>query len=109
MSERMKLKNLLLAVLKNTGRPTVKEMEKIKVEKKILTSPKFEGDSKIGMILFCGMAKLQEISDDEVMDFLCIEGAPELEYKLKEFSKLMAEDREFQVKIKLVNNYLNLL
>lgn len=101
--------NLLLeAVLKNTIRPTEKEMSKIRVEKKILTSPKMEGDSKIGMILFCGIATLQGLSEEGIMDFLCIEGKPELDYKIEEFSRLMRDDHGFGVKIKLINNYLNL-
>jgi len=108
MNEYGTLNLLLEAVLKNTVRPTEKEMAKIKVDKKILTSPKMEGDSKIGMTLFCGIARLEKISDESVMDFLCIEGSDELEYKNNEFCRLMMDDKEFGIKIKLVQNYLRL-
>lgn len=102
------LSTLLAAVTKNTVRPTEKEMEKIKVDKKILTSPKMEGDSKIGMILFCGVAKMLKISDEAVMDFICIEGQPELDNKVEEFYKMIMNDQEFCVKMKLVTNYMRL-
>jgi hypothetical protein len=108
MTDREILIKLHSAVLKNTGRPLPEELEKIKVDKKILTSPKFEGDSKTGTILFCGVAKLNGIDDDSIMDFLCIEGKPELVNKTNEFSELFANNKEFAVKVNLIQNYLKI-
>ena len=108
MTEYDEMCKLFIAITKNTIRPTPKEMEKIKVEKKILTSPKMEGDSKIGMILLCGMASSARISDKAIMDFACIEGEPELKYKIEEYYRMLSDDHRFQNKITLINNYLNL-
>jgi hypothetical protein len=108
MTDREYMAKLKLAVMSNTGRPYPEEMKNIKVEKKILTSPKMEKDSKRGMVLFCGLASAHGVSNEEIMDYLCIEGLPELEYKVDEFHKLMQESRRFQNKIILINNYLKL-
>ena len=106
MTDRDFLAKLKQAVISNTGRPYAKEMKNIKVEKKILTSPKMEGDSKVGMVLFCGIASSKGVSDEEIMDFLCIEGVPELKNKIDEFHNLMQNNGRFQNKITLINNYL---
>lgn len=108
MTDREFLSKLFDAVNKNTGRPYQSEIKNIKVEKKILTSTKMEGDSKVGMVLFCGLAHKEGISDEEIMDFICIEGLPELRYKVDEFFSKLKESSRFQTKVKLINNYLKL-
>jgi hypothetical protein len=111
MKIRRELARLERAVVVNTSRPDAAEMKKIKVRKKILTSLKLEGDSKLGMILFVGVAESMGMNKDHVIDFLGLEFAGEYDHKLNEFSKYKTHEDEdirkrFANKIKLINNYL---
>ena len=117
------LEKLSDAVLANTSRPTPDEEENIQVQKKIMTSLKLEGDSKMGMILFIGMAHGKH-RPSETMDFLGIEFSEEYAHKLSEFDRYMnlpdvkIGERKItkepimgnrtKNKVKLINNYLNL-
>ena len=117
------LKRLSAAILANTSRPTADEEENIQVQKKIMTSLKLEGDSKMGMILFVGIAQGQ-CKPSEIMDFLGIEFAEEYAHKRNEFDRYMnlpdvkLGERKLtkepimgnrtRNKVKLINNYLKL-
>ena len=118
MSKRF-LVRLERAVLANTHRPKEDEMKKIEVHKKIMTSLKLEGDSKMGMILFIGIAVRDHIPPNEIIDYLGIEFPEEFMHKLQEFDRyIMAPDEPIgpigqlgnrtKNKIKLIDNYLNL-
>ena len=118
------LKRLNAAVLANTSRPTPDEEEDIKVHKKIMTSLKLEGDSKMGMILFVGIAKEYGISTSRIMDYLGIEFGNEFIHKSSEFNRYMSlpdiqlgERKLTKIpimgnrtknKVKLINNYLKI-
>ena len=102
------------AVLANTHRPDEAEMEEIKVHKKIMTSLKLEGDSKMGMILFVGIAKSLGASRDEIIDHIGLEFIEEYNHKFSEFNRYLAHKNHhtrirFENKIKLINNYLTLI
>jgi hypothetical protein len=83
-------------------------MEDIKVVKQILTSPGLEGDTKIGMTLFCGLAKKMRISRVDTMVFIGLESEDEYNMRLKDFRTKMESDERFQTKAKLIENYLKL-
>lgn len=119
MSNIKYLRRLELAVLANTHRPKPEEMKEIKVHKKIMTSLKLEGDSKMGMILFVGIADVEMVPRNEIMDYLGLEFTGEFNHKLEEFDRY-AKMPEIPIgdkgkmgnrtinKIKLINNHLKL-
>ena len=114
------LKKLERAVLANTHRPKEDELKDIKVHKKIMTSLKLEGDSKMGMILFVGVANCADIPTGEIIDYLGLEFPEEFNHKLDDYHRYMTKPGEpigpnniitnrTVNKTKIINNYLNLM
>lgn len=118
------------AILKNTVRPRPEEEDKITVSKLIRCSPQIEGDSQLGIMLFCGIASVgYGCKSNEIMEYLGIE-QNEFNYKLKKFIENyrsaqslkplhsgipfdILSGREFDLrklknKVSMVNNYISL-
>lgn len=117
------------AVIKNTVRPRPEEEEKMTVSRLIRCSPEIEGDSQLGIVLFCGIANtVYGVSDHDIIDHLGIE-PEEYKFKLKKYRNNMYEasllgpttgeafqvisSREFdlrklQNKVKLIKKYISL-
>lgn len=116
------------AVLKNTVRPRPEEEVKMTISKVIRCSPEIEGDSQLGIMLFCGVAYMfYGIPVQQIIDHLGME-PEEFNYKVKKFienyneaSKLgklndttsfhVIDSKEFDLrklynKVRLINNYI---
>lgn len=116
------------AVLKNTVRPRPEEEEKMTVSRFIRCSPEIEGDSQLGIILFCGLAhKFYGLTQSEIIDHVGIE-PEEFKFKVHKFLNNYAQAsrlkpinhnayhvlsfREFDLykmrnKVMLINNYID--
>lgn len=118
------------AIVKNTVRPRPNEEEKMTVSRVIRCSPEIEGDSQLGILLFCGMASvIYNIPGNAIIDHTGIE-QNEFAYKVKKFktnlskasklpklkNKLTFEVisnqeldlRKLHNKVRLINNYIML-
>lgn len=94
------------AILKNTARPTSGEEKKFTIPKVLRTSTSREGDSELGLILFCGIANELGMTIDEIVLSLSVDAA-EARFKIQKFSEMVGDVR-FDNKIKLIHNYLRL-
>lgn len=94
------------AITKNVCHPTAGEEKRFTVSKLLRTSTSREGDSEVGLILFCGIADELGLTTDEIVIILSVD-AEEARFKIKRYSELIDEPR-FKNKIKLVKNYLKL-
>lgn len=73
------------AILKNTVRPRPHEEQKMSISKSIRCSPEIEGDSQLGIVLFCGIASIHYgIPKNEIMDYLGVDSS-EFTYKVNKF------------------------
>jgi len=95
---------LLEAVQKNCFLPSPKEQQKFTVSRILRTSPKLEGDSEIGIILYIGIGKQLGLTPSEIQNYLCIDRKEYL-YKYNQFNILKNKARTMN-KIKLITNYL---
>lgn len=95
---------LLEAVQKNCFLPTPKEKEKFTVSRILRTSPKLEGDSEMGLILYIGIGKLVGMTPTEIQSFLCID-RKEYMFKHNTFRTIKREKR-VATKVNLIMNYL---
>ncbi len=79
------------AIIKNTVRPRPNELEKMTVSKVIRCSPEIEGDSQLGILLFCGIAHVQYgVSKNKIMDYIGVE-PEEFRFKIDKFKKNLDE------------------
>jgi len=116
------------AVLKNTVRPRQEEELKMTVSRFIRCSPEIEGDSQLGIILFCGIAYVfYGVSKSAIIEFTGME-PEEFNFKTGKFidnynqamqltpikgavSLDLISSHEFDLlklrtKISLINNYI---
>jgi hypothetical protein len=106
MNDVEKMSHIEQAVLVNTVRPTDGDMKKIKIKKRILTSPSVEGDTKLGMALCVGFADSLKVDEEEIMSYLRIETAAEFKSRLGDFQK--QDNDKMNIKKQLVRKYLEL-
>lgn len=95
---------LLEAVQKNCFLPTPKEKERFTVSRILRTSPKLEGDSEMGLILYIGIGKIMGMTPTEIQSFLCID-RKEYVFKQNTF-RTIKKDKRVATKIRLITNYL---
>lgn len=106
--------NLKKAVLANTCRPTPKEDAELTTDKAIRTSPSWEGDSEIGVLLYVGLAAEMGFQLGDITTALSVEHE-EAKYKINRFKEIVAGENvardvrwRLNNKIMLIKNYLRL-
>lgn len=107
------LNKLKEAVLKNTCRPTEEEERKLTSNRVIKTSPSWNNDSELGIILFVGFAKANKASNDDICDVLCIDHE-ECEFKAQVYKDVLTKSlrgrdlisKRFANQVALIKNYM---
>lgn len=95
------------AVLKNVAPPKPDELEKYRFNKMFPSSPYYEGNNELGLILFVGVAHTLGVSREEIEMFLSI-GEEEYDFKLSRFNEKIETDHRFFNKVRLVDNYIKI-
>lgn len=94
------------AISKNVCKPTKKEELEFSIDRRFRASPSAEGDSQMGIILFCGIAKDSGFTKDDILLFASIQPSV-YSFKIEKYNRLLRQSKRFVNKVKLIKTYIN--